>query len=76
MKEDVVKNVYEDNDGHVKMQVTKMLSDGACAYLDICYQALDNEGKQWLSKEKLGIDAIQFLYEGDIIGKTVGYSAG
>ena len=76
VKEDVVKNVYEDSDGHVKMQVTKMLSDGACAYLDICYQALDETGKQWLFKEKLGIDAIQFLYEGDIIGKTVGYSAG
>jgi len=76
VKQDIVENVYEDSDGHVKMQVTKMLSDGACAYLDICYQALDDKGKQWLSKEKLGIDAIQFLYEGDIIGKTVGYAAG
>lgn len=75
VKQDIVENVYEDSDGHVKMQVTKMLSDGACAYLDICYQALDDKGKRWLSHKKMGISEIQFLYEGDIIGKTVGYSA-
>lgn len=71
-----MKNVYEDSDGHVKMQVTKMLSDGACVYLDICYEALDGAGKRWLCDTKVDIDAIQFLYEGEIVGKTVGYSFG
>lgn len=76
MEQDTVKSVYEDSDGHVKMQVTKMLSDGACAYLDICYKALDETGKRWLSEEEMGVEAIQFLYKGEIVGKTVGCSAG
>lgn len=76
VKEDIVENVYEDSDGHVKMQVTKMLSDGAWAYLDICYEALDDKGKDWLSGKKMDQTSIQFLYKGDIVGKTNGYSMG
>lgn len=76
VNQDIVKNVYEDSDGHVKMQVTEMLSDGACAYLDICYQALDDEGKRWLSNKKMETDSIQFLYEGDVVGNTNGWTAG
>lgn len=73
IKQDIVENIYEDSDGHIKMQITKMFSDGACAYLDICYEALDDIGKDWLSNVKMEVDSIGFLYKGDIIGKTTAY---
>lgn len=49
---DIAQNIYEDSDGHIKMQVQEMLTDGSCVYMDICYEALDEEGERWLSEKE------------------------
>lgn len=48
--EDIQKDTYSDQDGHVKMRVKEMLSDGTNVFLGICYTALDQEGKEWLAR--------------------------
>ena len=47
--QEVMHNVYEDQDEHVRMQIQEMMSDGACMYFNICYEALDKEGEEWLA---------------------------
>lgn len=49
---DVQKDLYSDEDQHVKMQIKEMLSDGSCVYLGIRYQALDREGREFLVDPK------------------------
>ena len=44
----VLTGVYTDNDGHVNMAVEELLSDGIAARLVVRYQALDQQGKEWL----------------------------
>lgn len=65
--DDITSNVYEDRDEHMKMQIQQMLSDGACVYLDICYEALDEAGKTWLSEQDFESDCecIRFMNLGD-----------
>lgn len=45
----VKESVYEDSDGHVKMQVTELLSDEVVVLATVKYDALDEKGKEWLS---------------------------
>ncbi len=47
--EDVLTGVYTDNDGHVNMAVEELLSDGIAARMVVRYQAIDEQGKEWLS---------------------------
>jgi len=46
--DNVLTGVYNDNDGHVNMAVEELLSDGMAVRLVVRYQALDQQGKEWL----------------------------
>lgn len=50
--ENIHSHVFEDSDEHVKLTVEEYLSDGQCTYLTVHYQALDEEGEQWLAEEQ------------------------
>lgn len=68
IKQDIVPNVYEDEGkyGHVRMRIQEMISDGACTYCTICYEALDAEGEQWLREQEFDTESIRFTsYAGD-----------
>lgn len=52
VSKDIQEDIYVDQDQHVKMQVKEALSDGSSIFLGICYTALDQEGKEWLSQLK------------------------
>ena len=54
--------VFEDSDEHVKLTVDECLSDGQCTYLTVHYQALDEEGKQWLSQADFNDDKNNYYY--------------
>lgn len=62
IKQDIVPNVYEDEGkyGHVRMKIQEMISDGACTYGTICYEALDAEGEQWLKEQEFDVNSIRF----------------
>ncbi len=45
--------VFEDSDEHIRMTVDEYLSDGQCTYLTVHYQALDEEGQQWLADKNI-----------------------
>lgn len=66
IRQDIVPNVYEDEGeyGHVRMKIQEMLSDGACAYCTICYEALDAEGEQWLKEQEFNMENVRFPYRG------------
>lgn len=51
---EVQNDLYSDQDEHVKMQISEMISDGACVYLGIRYRALDQEGRDFLFDPKWG----------------------
>lgn len=77
VSQDILQNVYEDSDGHVKMQVQELLTDGACVYMDICYEALDEKGELWLSEKEFGIaDSIWFDESESYIQNPYSYSEG
>ncbi|MBE6752851.1 MAG: hypothetical protein E7559_00605 [Ruminococcaceae bacterium] len=44
----VLTGVYNDNDGHVNMAVEELMSDGIAVRTVIRYQALDEQGEEWL----------------------------
>lgn len=58
--ENIHNSVFEDSDEHVKMTVEEYLSDGQCTYLTVHYQALDEEGEQWLAEEDFNDDSNYF----------------
>ena len=68
LEKDVYHDIYEDQDEHIKMQIREMLSDGACIYMDIVYEALDEEGAKWLSDMEFDMDSIRFVDIEDTIG--------
>lgn len=49
--EKIHNSIFEDSDGHLLMTAEEYVSDGQCAYLTLHYQALDEEGAQWLAAE-------------------------
>ncbi len=55
--ENIHNSVFEDSDEHIKITVEEYLSDGQCTYLTVHYQALDEEGEQWLSGDFLACEA-------------------
>ena len=56
----VKQNVYEDSDGHLKMTVEELLSDQKMVRAVISYEALDDEGIQWLQS----FDESDYRWEG------------
>lgn len=50
VEEYVRQNVYEDTDGHLRMAVREVLSDQKYTRVIISYEALDDEGRDWIKK--------------------------
>lgn len=50
VSEDVLTDIYSDDDGHVKITVKELLSDGINSYVIVEYTALDEKGKWWIDK--------------------------
>lgn len=50
VSEEVLNEIYTDNDGHVKITVKELLSDGINSYAIVEYTALDDKGKWWIDK--------------------------
>lgn len=63
VKQSIVSNIYEDEGkyGHVRMQIRELLSDGACVYFNICYEASDAEGEEWLAEQEFDGESIRFV---------------
>ncbi len=74
--QDVRYDVYEDCDEHIRMKIEEMLSDGACIYFNICYEALDEEGERWLSKLRFDVagTGISFVAKDHDLENTTGWS--
>lgn len=50
VSEDVLNDIFSDDDGHVKITVKELLSDGVNSYAIVEYTALDEKGKWWIDK--------------------------
>lgn len=50
LSSEIQQNVYEDSDGHVKVMVEQLLSDGRRIHAAVRYEALDETGAQWLAE--------------------------
>lgn len=50
VSEDVLTDIYSDNDGHVKITVKELLSDGINSYVILEYSALDDKGQWWINR--------------------------
>lgn len=50
---EIQENVFEDNDGHVRVTIDQYVSDGRYAHALVHYTALDEQGEIWLSGKKL-----------------------
>ncbi len=63
VEQSIVPNVYEDEGkyGHVRMQIGELLSDGACVYFNICYEATDADGEKWLAEQEFDGENIRFV---------------
>ena len=44
-------NVFKDSDGHVKVTVEQLISDGRHVHAAVHYEALDEVGKEWLDND-------------------------
>lgn len=51
VSEDVLNEVFSDDDGHVKITVKELLSDSVNSYAIVEYTALDEIGKKWVDKD-------------------------
>lgn len=70
----IVKNVYEDYREHVGMRIQEMVSDGACLYFDICYEAYDPAGRDWLGEQTFNEETIRFGVLGEEGKQSAGYT--
>lgn len=53
---EIQSNVFEDSDGHVKVTVEQLLSDGRYVHAAVHYEALDERGISWLASEPFGTE--------------------
>lgn len=67
MHEYVQTSVYTDDDGHVRMTVEELLSDEISVQASILYEALDEQGEEWISTHK---------FENDMAVDQLMYSTG
>ena len=58
ISEEIIKNIYEDTDGHVVFSVSKIVSDKINTYAIVRYTALDDIGKEWLSNRFTSFDIL------------------
>lgn len=67
-------NVFEDNDGHVKIQIMELVSDEVSVQMTVKYEALDESGKQWLNSSDItNMDNEQLSIQPDFQGNTIKY---
>lgn len=50
MEAKIETGIFTKSDEHLQMTVEEILSDGMCVYLTVCYTALDDAGRIWLSE--------------------------
>ena len=74
IEQDITQVDYEDKDEHVRMQIQEMLSDGACVYCNICYEALDDVGEEWLFGREFGTEDIKFADVDDEFNESSGWT--
>lgn len=83
IQSDVQENVFSDSDGHVRVEIAELLSDGVIIQATVKYQALDETGRNWLDdydtlKPYTGVRSL--IIEPDIQEAgdeyAVGYSCG
>ncbi len=74
VEQSIVSNVYEDEGkyGHVRMQIGELLSDGACVYFNICYEATDADGEKWLAEQEFDGENIRFVNINNEAAKSSG----
>lgn len=48
---EIQSNVFEDSDGHVKITVEQLITDGRYVHAAVHYEALDERGEKWLDGE-------------------------
>lgn len=73
VEQDITQVGYEDEDEHVRMQVQEMLSDGACIYCNICYEALDDVGRNWLFGREFDSEDIKLANVDDEFSQSSGW---
>ncbi len=56
LSSEIQSNVYEDSDGHVKVTIEQLLSDGRRIHAAVHYEALDETGTQWLAEKEFAQD--------------------
>lgn len=66
ISQDLIYDIHEDQDEHIKMQIPEMLSDGSCLYFNIRYEALDKEGERWLNTQQFDTENIRFAHTGNM----------
>ena len=49
LSEDIKTSVFSKSDGHIKVDVEELLSDGIIVNMTVKYTSLDDTGKNWLS---------------------------
>lgn len=46
-------NIFSDTDGHVSVTIEQLVSDGRHVHAAVHYEALDEVGQEWLSKDEV-----------------------
>ena len=70
IQENIQKSVYESSDGHIKMTVDELLSDEMTVLMTVSYEALDENGREWLESHNFNadIDNIYRITHSDMYG--------
>lgn len=68
----VEENIFTASDDHVKVEVLELLSDEVTVQMTVKYEALDEEGEEWLNTTG-NIDVDTLTIKPDFQGNTVKY---
>lgn len=49
---EIQNNIFSDTDGHVSVTIEQLVSDGRHVHAAVHYEALDEVGQEWLSKDE------------------------
>lgn len=74
----VEENVFTDSDDHVRVDVVELLSDEVTVQMTVKYEALDEEGEEWLNTAGINVDAlsIQPDFQGNAAEYGTNYGSG
>ncbi len=50
---EIQNNIFSDTDGHVSVTIEQLVSDGRHVHAAVHYEALDEVGQEWLSKDEV-----------------------